>query len=247
MNNYYYILGLVFFLGILYYCFTTSDMVTENFETVAGGTDDTNAINTLAQLAKQLMSSTGAIVPGSLTIQGGATIGTTLAGANGTLTVTGNQTVGGNLDVTGNSTIKGMTITPITFMLVTGIVGGSQRFLEVSATNKVTTNSTKTTNLNQRWYFNGLFVVSAFNNQCLSFNKTYEFTTLPLSNENIIYCCIYTYGLPKYDNAAGIVQFSTQAKLLCPTSQAILYAGEDGTVNYASPLDGRTGVIWTLG
>jgi len=73
MNNNYLILGLVLFFGILYYCFSSSLSVTENFQgqAVYNGQDDINAINTLAQLARQLMTSTGAVtVPGSLAIQG---------------------------------------------------------------------------------------------------------------------------------------------------------------------------------
>jgi len=83
MNNNYLILGLVLFFGILYYCFSSSLSVTENFynQAVTSGQDDMNSINTLAQLATKLMSG-GNTVPGNLTIQG-------------------NTTVGGNLNVSG--------------------------------------------------------------------------------------------------------------------------------------------------
>ena len=89
MNNNYLILGLVLFFGILYYCFSSSLTVTENFQSSGS---DADAINTLAQLARQLISSTGATVPGSLTVQGNTTVGGTIT--TGTITTgTGNLNV----------------------------------------------------------------------------------------------------------------------------------------------------------
>ena len=78
MNNNYLILGLVLFFGILYYCFSSSLTVTENFQSSGS---DADAINTLAQLARQLISSTGATVPGNLTIGGHLNVNGTIAGA----------------------------------------------------------------------------------------------------------------------------------------------------------------------
>ena len=91
MNNYYYILSLVLFFAVLYYCFS-SDVLTENFAdttvSLSGGTDDTSAINALAQLANKLMNTTtGLIVPGTLTV------GT--AALPAPLNVTGQLSVGG--------------------------------------------------------------------------------------------------------------------------------------------------------
>ena len=90
MNNNYLILGLVLFFGVLYYCFSPSS-VTENFQNqaVTSGQDDMNSINTLAQLARQLMSG-GTTLPGNLTVQGNTTI-------------SGNTTVGGILTITGKT------------------------------------------------------------------------------------------------------------------------------------------------
>jgi hypothetical protein len=110
MNNNYLILGLVLFFGVLYYCFSSSLTVTEKFTdvTLNGGSDDTNAINALAQIARELMTSTGSVtIPGSLAIQGGVTIGTTIAGTNGTLDVNGNLTVSGNSRTSGNHMVGG--------------------------------------------------------------------------------------------------------------------------------------------
>ena len=141
MNNYYYILGLVFFLGILYYCFTTSDMVTENFETVAGGTDDTNAINTLAQLAQQLMTSTGAVtVPGSLAIQGGATIGTTfkVTGATALADLAAGATKVSTLAATGNTALTTLGVSGLTTLGNLTITGASNMTGATTVANNLT-------------------------------------------------------------------------------------------------------------
>ena len=81
MNNNYLILGLVLFFGVLYYCFS-SYSVTENFQNqaITSGQDDMNSINTLAQLARQLMSG-GANLPGNLTVGGDLNVNGTIGGA----------------------------------------------------------------------------------------------------------------------------------------------------------------------
>ena len=95
MNNNYLILGLVLFFGVLYYCFSPSS-VTENFQNqaITSGQDDMNSINTLAQLARNLMSG-GHTIPGNLAIEG-------------TLRVTGATTLT-NLNVTGTTSFANNT------------------------------------------------------------------------------------------------------------------------------------------
>jgi hypothetical protein len=112
---------------------------TEGFENVPtqslGGVDDTNAINTLAQIAKQLMTG-GITIPGAITIQGDLTFpeANTIVGkkrlhiggeellyilnkagvmigkewgGNGNLTVQGDATVNANLGVGGSINVGG--------------------------------------------------------------------------------------------------------------------------------------------
>ena len=127
MDNYYYILAIVLFILIAYY-YMPSDVVTEKFETVAGGTDDTNAINTLAQLAQQLMTSTGAVtVPGSLAIQGGATIGTTfkVTGATALADLAAGATKVSTLAATGNTALTTLGVSGLTTLGNLTITGAS--------------------------------------------------------------------------------------------------------------------------
>ena len=125
-------------LATIYYI-QTQLKNTEGFADVPtqglGGVDDTNAINTLAQIAKNLMAGS-LTIPGSLTLKGdlvfpdaniikaagrlhispgeilyllpktNVTIGKELGGS-GDLVVQGNQTVGGNIGITGNQTVGG--------------------------------------------------------------------------------------------------------------------------------------------
>jgi hypothetical protein len=69
-------------LGLLYYIYTQLQ-INETFENVpvqsVGGVDDTNAINTLAQISKQLMAG-GVTVPGNMTVQGGLNGGGAIRG-----------------------------------------------------------------------------------------------------------------------------------------------------------------------
>ena len=97
MNNNYLILGLVLFFGVLYYCFSSSS-VTENFQNqaVTSGQDDMNSINTLAQLARQLMSG-GTTLPGNLTVQGNTTVQNSL-GVTGTITTLNDNIIARSTD-----------------------------------------------------------------------------------------------------------------------------------------------------
>ena len=71
--DYFKIFTIIFMIIITYLLYNIyCDKIKENFssaEQSIGGVDDTNAINTLAQLAKQLMAG-GATVPGNLSIKG---------------------------------------------------------------------------------------------------------------------------------------------------------------------------------
>ena len=131
MEKYLIIIGILIGLYFIYkYNESLTENLTENFEAAAqslGGVDDTNAINTLAQIAKNLMAG-GVTVPGNMNIQGnlgfpkettiqaggrlhvggeellyvlnkkGVMIGKEWGGT-GDLTVQGNESVGGNLAV----------------------------------------------------------------------------------------------------------------------------------------------------
>jgi len=70
MEKYLIIIGIL--IG-LYFIYKYNESLTENFADVPaqslGGVDDTNAINTLAQISKQLMAG-GVTVPGNMTING---------------------------------------------------------------------------------------------------------------------------------------------------------------------------------
>jgi len=125
-------------LATIYYI-QTQLKNTEGFADVPtqglGGVDDTNAINTLAQIAKNLMAGS-LTIPGSLTLKGDLVFpdantikaagrlhispGEILYllpkanviigkewGGTGDLVVQGNQTVGGNIGITGNQTVGG--------------------------------------------------------------------------------------------------------------------------------------------
>ena len=69
-----YIIILVILTTIYY---IQSKLLIEGFEAAPaqslGGVDDTNAINTLAQISKQLMAG-GVTVPGNMTVQGNVTV-----------------------------------------------------------------------------------------------------------------------------------------------------------------------------
>jgi len=71
MEKYLIIIGIL--IG-LYFIYKYNESLTENFADVPtqnlGGVDDTNAINTLAQIAKQLMTG-GVTVPGNINIKDG--------------------------------------------------------------------------------------------------------------------------------------------------------------------------------
>lgn len=132
-----YIIILVILL-IMYYLFTCLNSTKENFaDASASNMDDATAIQTLAQLSKQLMAG-GITIPGNVNIQGdlvfpnktnikgagrlniggeealyilnksGVTIGKE-SGGTGDLVVQGNQSVGGNETVNGNMTVTGVT------------------------------------------------------------------------------------------------------------------------------------------
>jgi hypothetical protein len=69
MEKYLIIIGIL--IG-LYFIYKYNESLVENFEAPAqslGGVDDTNAINTLAQIAKNLMAG-GLTVPGNMTVNG---------------------------------------------------------------------------------------------------------------------------------------------------------------------------------
>jgi len=70
-----------------------------------GGVDDVNAINTLAQIAKNLMTG-GLTVPGAMNISGNTNV-------TGDTKVTGALGVGTNLNVTGNTTLGGTLTTAV--------------------------------------------------------------------------------------------------------------------------------------
>ena len=127
MEKYLIIIGIL--IG-LYFIYKYNESITENFEATAqslGGVDDANSINTLAQIARNLMAGT-LTVPGGMTLKGDLTFpdantikgagrlhissGETLYllpktntiigkewGGTGDLVVQGNQAVGGNLGV----------------------------------------------------------------------------------------------------------------------------------------------------
>jgi len=71
--DYFKVFTIIFMIFITYLlCNIYSDKIKESFaeaEQSIGGVDDANAINTLAQLAKQLMAG-GATVPGNLSVKG---------------------------------------------------------------------------------------------------------------------------------------------------------------------------------
>ena len=71
--DYFKIFTLIFMIIVTYLlCNIYSDKIKEHFssaEQSIGGVDDANSINTLAQLAKQLMAG-GATVPGNMTVKG---------------------------------------------------------------------------------------------------------------------------------------------------------------------------------
>lgn len=94
---------MIFILYKLY----SNECKMEGFEATTqsvGGIDDVNAINTLAQISKQLMTS-GLTVPGNMTITGNTNV-TGDSKVAGALGVTGNTELKGTLDVTGITTIK---------------------------------------------------------------------------------------------------------------------------------------------
>jgi len=75
-----------------------------------GGIDDSNSINTLAQISKQLMTG-GLTVPGNMNVSGNTNVTgdskiTGALGVDKTLNVTGNTTLGSTLNVTGSIIIK---------------------------------------------------------------------------------------------------------------------------------------------
>jgi len=89
-------------LATIYYIQTQLNK-TEGFESVpaqsVGGVDDTNAINTLAQIAKNLMAG-GVTVPGNMIVQGDMAL-------KGNMAVTGTMAVQSNMTVTGTTTLNG--------------------------------------------------------------------------------------------------------------------------------------------
>ena len=149
MDNYYYIIVIAIFVILAYYSMP-SDTITEKFETVAGGTDDTNAINTLAQMAQQLMTSTGAVtVPGSLNIQGSAAIGTTfkVTGATTLAGLTAGSTTVSTLAATGNTALTTLGVsgaTTTSSLTVTGnsVVSGTSNITGVTTMKDVIINGT---------------------------------------------------------------------------------------------------------
>jgi len=92
-----------------------------------GGVDDTNAINTLAQIAKQLMT-TGLTVPGNMTVQGN----TILAG---------NTTVQGNTILAGGITASGRNILAELDKLNSRWNGNNLTTDSITATGNITLNN----------------------------------------------------------------------------------------------------------
>jgi len=112
------IISIIFMMIVIYQIYQINCVVfKEGFEGTSqsiAGVDDTNAINTLAQIAKNLMAG-GLTVPGNMNVTGDTKVtgNTNVTGALGvgtTLNVTSNTALGGNLNVTGN-TILGGTLT----------------------------------------------------------------------------------------------------------------------------------------
>lgn len=110
-----YITIFIFVIIIIYFiyqiCNTTETFVSENETTQSiNGIDDSNAINTLAQISKQLMTG-GLTVPGDINISGNTTTdGDMIIRGNfgaGSIQTGGNSFVGGNSTVGGNSFVTG--------------------------------------------------------------------------------------------------------------------------------------------
>ena len=105
-----YITIFIFVIIIIYFiyqiCNTTETFVSENETTQSiNGIDDKNAINTLAQISKQLMTG-GLTVPGDINISGNTTTKGNIISSGGIL-VAGSTTFGGDSIVGGNSYVMG--------------------------------------------------------------------------------------------------------------------------------------------
>lgn len=107
-----YITIFIFVIIIIYFiyqiCNTTETFVSENETTQSiNGIDDSNAINTLAQISKQLMTG-GLTVPGDINISGNTTTNGNMISSGGI--VAGSSTVGGNSVVAGDLIVRGRNI-----------------------------------------------------------------------------------------------------------------------------------------
>ena len=107
-----YITIFIFVIIIIYFiyqiCNTTETFVSENETTQSiNGIDDSNAVNTLAQISKQLMTG-GLTVPGNINISGNTTTDNMIS--NGGILVSSSSTVGGDSTVGGNLIVKGRNI-----------------------------------------------------------------------------------------------------------------------------------------
>jgi len=125
--DYFKVFTIIFMIIITYLLYNIyCDKIKENFaeaEQSIGGVDDTNSINTLAQLARKLLDG-GATVPGNLTIKGElvssgslTSAGITTGGitsatitSSGDIITKGNATIGGNQTITGNLSVKGAVV-----------------------------------------------------------------------------------------------------------------------------------------
>jgi len=109
------IISIIFMMIVIYQIYQLNCVVfNEGFEGATqsiAGVDDTNAINTLAQIAKNLMAG-GLTVPGNMNVTGDTKV-TGALGVGTTLNVTSNTALGGNLNVTGNAILGGTLTTAV--------------------------------------------------------------------------------------------------------------------------------------